>query len=143
MPPLAERRVTSSCWRSITSTARQAAWSLPRRFSKEAVDRLLTYGWPGNAREVERVVAFACIHGLGEERITLAHLPGPIVRATQEPVDRATRAELAEWALAKGGERVRAAALLGVHRNTLDNYRRIAGPDVTRRIPPWNAQTVE
>lgn len=126
IPPLAERRVDIIVLAQHFLELRQARGveGIPRRFSKEAVERLLTYRWPGNAREVERVVAFACIHGLGEECITLGDLPDPIVRAAEEAVDRATRADLAGWALEHGGNRARAAGLLGIHPNTLDNHKR-------------------
>ena len=97
------------------------------QFDPEATERLLTYQWPGNVREVERVVAYADVHADGADRVGLEHLPPPIRQAPVEQVDAAMRAEVAQWMLEWQGSRRKAAALLGVHPHTLDYRLRKVG----------------
>jgi DNA-binding NtrC family response regulator len=125
LPPLTSRKVDIL----VLADHFRRRWASQRNnpvaewFDPLATERLLTYRWPGNAREVERVVAYACVNGVDSGRLGLAHLPPVIQQAPEEPVDACTRAEVAEWALEREGQRRRAAALLGIHPNTLD-YRR-------------------
>jgi DNA-binding NtrC family response regulator len=47
----------------------------PQEFSKDAVDLLSRYPWPGNVREMENIVEQAFIWSKGSDTITSEHLP--------------------------------------------------------------------
>ena len=108
----------------------------------DAMDRLMAHAWPGNVRELINSLQFASVRCTGDT-VLLAHLPpevrqaageAPVVRASpgataagdDEPLlrrscklDRAT----VEAALRRaGGNKVRAARLLGVGRATLYRF---------------------
>ena len=99
--------------------------------SEDVLQCLMEYDYPGNVRELENIVEHACVLCRGRV-IELAHLP-PEVRGTfQEthaegserteglPVLKASEIQLIREALAKhGGNRVRAAQELGLHKTTL------------------------
>jgi len=107
-----------------------------RRISDEALSLLVSYGWPGNVRELISALQFASVGCAGDE-ILPQHLPLEIRKASGPPrrmvaigVRPGRRRKLAraavEAALAEaGGNRARAARILGVGRATL--YRFLAG----------------
>ena len=98
---------------------------------RQAADRLLAHAWPGNLRELSRVVhaAVALTTGdvIGVEHLLLAGDPPPAAapsrRAAQEP-DRSLREavhrHIRSVIEAVGGNKRRAARELGVSRATLD-----------------------
>ena len=47
----------------------------PQEFSKDAVDLLSRYPWPGNVREMENIIEQAFIWSKGSDTITPEHLP--------------------------------------------------------------------
>jgi transcriptional regulator with PAS, ATPase and Fis domain len=108
----------------------------PRRIEKDAMDRLVAYPWPGNARELRNVLERASLEA-GRGPIKEEHLPDEIKR-TKDPLDlredlRTLEQELLEAekrairkALARcGGNKTLAAKLLGIHRTVLyDKLRR-------------------
>lgn len=47
----------------------------PQEFSKDAVDLLSRYPWPGNVREMENIIEQAFIWSKGSDTITSEHLP--------------------------------------------------------------------
>ena len=47
----------------------------PQEFSKDAVDLLSRYSWPGNVREMENIIEQAFIWSKGSDIITPEHLP--------------------------------------------------------------------
>jgi len=132
IPPLIERKVDILVLANHFLELRLADRpnQVGLQFDPDATERLLTYRWPGNVREVERVVAYAEVHAEGADRIGMEHLPSPIREASVEWVDAATRAEVAQWMLEWQGSRRKAAALLGIHPHTLD-YRLRKGGDRT------------
>ncbi len=109
----------------------------PRRFDREALDALARYPWPGNLRELRNAVYRAAVMAEGDP-IGLADLPAEIREAASKgagplpaaaPVLSLAEAErrAIEAALAAaGGNKTRAAALLGISRDTL--YRRLGEP---------------
>ena len=81
-----------------------------KRLSQEATDRLLSYHWPGNIRELESTMSRAALsapgprHPLGGHRVpALAARPGPD-RAFGQAADAARRRAHAHRARARGGE---------------------------------------
>jgi len=105
--------------------AREAAAAGGRRvfLSDEVVSALMAHHWPGNVRELQNALQFAFIKSKGNV-IEVQHLP-PGMRAAR-PAEVATRRAaqtLTDEAIAdalrlSGGNRTRAAELLGVSRAT-------------------------
>lgn len=103
----------------------------PTVVEPEALARLVTYRWPGNARQLCGVVEWSWIQAAAAvaDRIGIEHLPPYVVAddAGRIAIDLEGRRELSRWAFERArGSRNRAAALLGVHPNTIDNHRRAA-----------------
>ena len=95
----------------------------------EARAALLSWSWPGNVRELLHAVEAAkAIAGPGE-RVERGHLPHPLRAVTATPaegkgwyretVDEAKRKVIREALAKSGGNRTRAAALLGLSRQSL------------------------
>jgi len=102
-----------------------------RGLHPEALDALLAYAWPGNIRELENTLERAVIFCLGEQ-ITLRELPVPVRKAaesTEKPFALRPGHSLKEMekdliyaTLAQTeGNRTRAAEILGISRQTLQN----------------------
>lgn len=100
--------------------------SRPVRWSPEAVQALLRLPWPGNVRQLANVVR-SLVAGPGVVEIGLADLPVELrSAATGRRLSRIEQIELdaIQSALEEaGGNRLRAAELLGLSRSTL--YRRL------------------
>jgi DNA-binding NtrC family response regulator len=99
----------------------------PPRLSPEARRMLGEYGWPHNARELRLVAErLALLHAGGE--VPALHLPPPLQeggatpapRTLAERVQRLEREAVEEALREAGGKKIRAAALLGISRPTLD-----------------------
>jgi two-component system nitrogen regulation response regulator GlnG len=120
----------------------------PPEVSPEVMDLLLSYAWPGNVRELENVIARATVFARGAA-ILPEHLPealrggGTKGRAPGQPLEKPLRGLLAALGTARdgslyehvltqvekplleavlarcGGNQLRAAAILGINRNTL------------------------
>ena len=128
IPPLRERRtdVPILAEHFLRRLAPQEGKSVDA-FAPAAVDRLLEYDWPGNVRELENAVAFALIKCRGG-RIGPEHLPPEIAghrtRSGRTRVDALSRSAIEAALQQTGGNRLRAARVLGVGRATL--YRKMA-----------------
>jgi DNA-binding NtrC family response regulator len=111
-----------------------AAQGRPLRFSPEALKVLQSYDWPGNVRELENAIERAAILARGEvigpdelpvrlvkpEAIPLVS-ERPLANPTLEVVERA----YIMWVLqAEGGNKARAAEVLGIDPSTL--YRKLS-----------------
>ncbi|MGD8277097.1 MAG: sigma-54 dependent transcriptional regulator [Gemmatimonadota bacterium] len=105
----------------------------PRRLSETGLATLQSYDWPGNVRELENALERAAILSTTDE-ITADALPRPIREPAARPLvaDRAPpnpTLELVErayilWVLeAEGGNKARAAEVLGIDPSTL--YRKL------------------
>ncbi|APG27140.1 transcriptional regulator [Syntrophotalea acetylenivorans] len=108
-----------------------------RGLHPEALDALLAYAWPGNIRELENTMERAVILCLGEQ-IALRELPvlirevagsterpfalrpGHTLKEMEKDLIRATLAQT-------NGNRSRAAEILGISRQTLQNKLRVYG----------------
>ncbi len=55
----------------------------PQEFSKDAVDLLTRYPWPGNVREMENIIEQAFIWSKGSDTITPEHLPAILKNDTR------------------------------------------------------------
>ncbi|MFM8414462.1 MAG: sigma 54-interacting transcriptional regulator [Planctomycetota bacterium] len=105
-----------------------------RGFTPEALEALRTYHWPGNIRELRNVVERAVVLAQGEwidaQDMPLSKLaspgdtgkaqaarPGAFVPTTIEEMERIHVMKTLE---AVGGNKTKAAAILGIERSTLD-----------------------
>ena len=121
LPPLRERP------RDLRALLERAVGSAP--LAPDARAALLSWGWPGNVRELLSAVESAkALAGEGE-RIERRHLP-PALRAAsaapvdggcryREAVDAAKRRVILQTLAEAAGNRTRAAALLGLSRQSL------------------------
>jgi len=109
----------------------------PGEISSEALERLLSYPWPGNIREMRNVLERALIVSHGAERLGPEHLPAEVGRRAAPAADHqpATLAEVERRHIERtlrrhGGNRTRAAEELGISRATLINKIKVYGLDV-------------
>lgn len=146
LPPLRERRedIPPLVEHFAKKFARELGRGVPD-VAPEALERLAAYTWPGNVRELENVVYEAMVMAEGD-RVTEEALPdrfraraggagpggaedtppgagmGAKLRDAVQDVSRRRERELILEALRQaGGNRTRAAAILGVSRKTLFN----------------------
>ncbi len=99
-------------------------------FAPEAMERLMAFQWPGNVRELENCVQHAIALGTGP-LLPVGDLPATILRRTAVREDREsanTLQDLERRAIigaleTTGGDRVRAARLLGIGKTTI--YRKL------------------
>ena len=142
IPPLRARR------EDIEALARHFLDRLARRaprlvdgIAPAALDALTAYRWPGNVRELRNVIERAVMLGAGEV-IEVDDLPpeirgsypAPAPAAGEQvalplPVDELERRNLLAALAATGGNKTRAARLLGIDRVTLYNRLRKHGAD--------------
>jgi DNA-binding NtrC family response regulator len=135
LPPLRERRddipLLAENFLTRFTEQRQAP---AKRLSEEALQALLEYDWPGNVRELENALerAVAMVQGETIPRDALPlrvieRQPTPLVSGeapVNPPLEIIERAYI-EWVLrAEGGNKTRAAEVLGIDPSTL--YRKLA-----------------
>jgi DNA-binding NtrC family response regulator len=129
LPPLRERRedIPLLVQRFLSRSER------PIKIQQDALDRIIAHDWPGNVRELENVIARALLIAPGgvitAECIEFPrrHSPPATGWLAQIPyregfkhVIRMVEAELLKSALAEaGGNKLKAAALLGIQRRLL------------------------
>ena len=78
LPPCAIGPTTSRSWRSRSwSASGPSTDGTVETIDPEAYRRLLSYGWPGNIRELEHAIERAVLVARGRE-ISLADLPEPL-----------------------------------------------------------------
>ena len=134
LPPLRERRddieifVTAFLERIAKEQGGTAKHLVP-----EAMDAVLAYDWPGNVRELENALERAGVLTKGDT-IPLSAMPAKVTERRSEPLvaervlanptlDTIERAYIA-WVLqAEGGNKSRAAEVLGIDPSTL--YRKL------------------
>ena len=129
IPPLRERREDIILLaESFLAEAAAKRGEDPKKLSREASELLQCYAWPGNVRELENAVERAVI--LSNGTITPASLPdrireraaAPLVSskpAANPPLEAIERAYIM-WVLGtEGGNKVRAAEMLGIDPSTL------------------------
>jgi DNA-binding NtrC family response regulator len=97
----------------------------PKSLTPEALSDLEAYDWPGNVRELENLVERLCTV-VPDRRIRREDLPPPIIGAPKGfPADLKGAVSAFEQRhidsvlRTTGGNRSRAAEILGIHRNTL------------------------
>jgi transcriptional regulator with PAS, ATPase and Fis domain len=101
----------------------------PESITADGLERMLSYSWPGNVREIRNVLERALILAQGKSEISVEHLPGEF-RARSGPGDRRhtpltlddlERQHIERTLRHHSGNRTRAAVELGISRATLIN----------------------
>jgi two-component system response regulator HydG len=135
LPPLRERRDDLLLLlEAFLQSMAQEAGTEPKALSSEALDAVMVYEWPGNVRELENALEHAVVLSRGN-LIEAAALPERITRRRKEPLvtERSYRNPTLEvierayimWVLqAEGGNKTRAAEVLGIDPSTL--YRKLS-----------------
>jgi two-component system nitrogen regulation response regulator GlnG len=162
IPPLRERGedVAALAQHFVARYAEELGTG-PRVLSPDALERLLAHPWPGNVRELENAIKRALVLSTGEvlapdafaflappaaapgeggpglEGLVAREVDGALAageRDLYEAVLRRIERPLLERVLAHtGGNQLRAAALLGINRNTLRKKLTELGIDVPAR----------
>jgi len=135
LPPLRERRDDLLLLiESFLQNLGNEAGTEPKALSSEALDAVMVYEWPGNVRELENALEHATVLSRGN-LIEAASLPERITKRRKEPLvaERSYRNPTLEvierayimWVLqAEGGNKTRAAEVLGIDPSTL--YRKLS-----------------
>ena len=106
--------------------------------SPAALEAALSYGWPGNIRELQNALQFAAVKCRGD-LIEVTHLPPHVVAGLRERAtavgstmrkpgsgegrtSRLSASAVAEALRRSGGNKARAARILGVGRATLYRF---------------------
>jgi two-component system response regulator AtoC len=133
LPPLRERRqdLPLLAQHFVDKHARSSGRPV-RHLADEALALLAEHDWPGNVRELEHVIERAVV--LASTEVLLAdHLPAEIRHPVEPPLrlprNRITLEEVKRWYVTQvlqdtGGNKQKAAELLGIDRRTL--YRILA-----------------
>ncbi len=130
IPPLRERRedIPPLVARFAAEFASRHDVALPQ-IRPEAMERLCSYSWPGNIRELQNAVEYAVVLADGDG-VGIKQLPAelhvcPVLRASLDQTSEGVNLEVRERqaileALVKtGGNKKRAAEALGIQRPTL------------------------
>jgi two-component system response regulator HydG len=135
LPPLRERRDDLLLLlEGFLQTLAVEGGGEPKALSQDALDAVMVYEWPGNVRELENALEHAAVLCRGA-LIEPQHLPERITKRRKEPLvaERSYRNPTLEvierayimWVLqAEGGNKTRAAEVLGIDPSTL--YRKLA-----------------
>ena len=135
LPPLRERRddllllIEALLQNMATETGTE-----PKALASEALDAVMVYEWPGNVRELDNALEHALVLTRGN-LIDASSLPERITKRRKEPLvaERSYRNPTLEvierayimWVLqAEGGNKTRAAEVLGIDPSTL--YRKLS-----------------
>jgi transcriptional regulator with PAS, ATPase and Fis domain len=99
---------------------------VPLRISKEALSLLMDYSWPGNVRELQNAIQFALVKSSGR-LLTKDDLPMEIRASRREtlrrgPSRKLNRVTVRRALMQTGGNKSKAARLLGVGRATLYRF---------------------
>jgi sigma-54 dependent transcriptional regulator, acetoin dehydrogenase operon transcriptional activator AcoR len=127
MPPLRERRndIPLLVDHFLHRIVKNGAQDNPD-ISDEAVSLLMDYHWPGNVRELENAIQFAIVKCRGRKILPKdlpVELQRPDVPGTSRGPSRKLDLEVVTSALVKsGGNKAKAARLLGVGRATLYRF---------------------
>jgi DNA-binding NtrC family response regulator len=135
LPPLRERRDDLLLLlEAFLQAMAQESGSEAKALSSDALDAVMVYEWPGNVRELENALEHAVVLSRGN-LIEGGSLPERITKRRKEPLvaERSYRNPTLEvierayimWVLqAEGGNKTRAAEVLGIDPSTL--YRKLS-----------------
>jgi len=117
--------------RHLMSILNQEVGSYPTDISDEAMEMLKRYQWPGNVRELKNVLERGLIMARGGQ-LKPEHLPGRITRlemlnegfirpggSLRDTLTDVERQIIVDTLRSVGGNRIKAAKILGIHRSSL------------------------
>jgi two-component system response regulator HydG len=153
LPPLRERAkdVLELAAHFVESMAKRTSRTEPLTLSVAAAEKLLAYEWPGNVRElencIERAVAMARFHEITPEDLPeriRAYRNNRVVISAETmneivTVDELERRYIGQVLKLVGGNKSKAAQMLGLDRRTL--YRKLDRYDVTNTSPTAGTPT--
>ncbi|MGH9519195.1 MAG: sigma 54-interacting transcriptional regulator, partial [Terriglobales bacterium] len=133
LPPLRERIMDIPMLVEHFLERYTAPGGATRRFSDEAMARLVSYEWPGNIRELENCVEH-CLAMAAGTQLEAGDLPSPFQQAARMPPRPATEAGIRAMAEVERdailaalsqvkGDKLLAAKLLGIGKTTI--YRKL------------------
>jgi DNA-binding NtrC family response regulator len=129
MPPLRDRKSDIPALVRYFLERHQGEEGTRTEVSEEAMARLMTYNWPGNVRELENCIQRALVLGAGPV-IQTRDLPsnvlyqvGPPAGPEVSPLEELERKAILQALRTTGGDRLRAAELLGIGKTTI--YRKL------------------
>jgi len=118
-------------------------------FSQDFMSRLMQYDWPGNVRELENSIQRAVALSLGP-RLDVKDLPSTLVYRTESRsavrdtarLQELERKAIAEALEATGGDRARAARILGIGKTTIYRKLKEYGFEEEASRPPSSQQVL-
>jgi sigma-54 dependent transcriptional regulator, acetoin dehydrogenase operon transcriptional activator AcoR len=126
IPALRERKndIPLLCSHFLDQAAEQRQKAV--RLFEDALSLMMDYGWPGNVRELQNAIHFGLVKSRGRN-IEAEHLPLEIRQMTCTSLKRGPECRLTADSVASamqeaGGNRSKAAKLLGVGRATLYRF---------------------
>ena len=130
MPPLRERKSDIPVLIHYFIERHDGGENRISDISYEAMTRLMSYNWPGNVRELENCIQRALVLGAGSV-IQVKDLPSnvlyPVGAPTEgpeiSPLQELERRAIVQALEVTGGDRLRAAKLLGIGKTTI--YRKL------------------
>ncbi|MGE5326066.1 MAG: sigma-54-dependent transcriptional regulator [Deltaproteobacteria bacterium] len=130
MPPLRERKSDIPTLAHYFIEKYQGEDNRVTEIAYEAMSRLMNYNWPGNVRELENCIQRALVLGTGAV-IHARDLPsnvlyqvGPAPESSEvSPLGELERRAILQALRSTGGDRLRAAKLLGIGKTTI--YRKL------------------
>jgi len=139
LPPLRERKndIPLLTDHFLDRFTRENSGITPRSVSREAMSLLMDHRWPGNVRQLQNVLQYAIVKSVGKV-IRPPHLPPELRSEEEKRPKKGPSRKLDERSVRRalektGGNKVRAAKLLGVGRATLYRFL-VDHPDVTPEI---------
>ncbi|MGB2131446.1 MAG: sigma-54 interaction domain-containing protein, partial [Marinobacterium sp.] len=124
MPPLRERLSDIPLLLDhFSSLLADELGLLPMPFSPQDLDSMQAYVWPGNVRELKNLVERCLLLGMSPAELLTASAPSDDRRAGYPlnwPLKQVERVHIEQVLKQHGGNKTRAAEILGITRKTLD-----------------------
>ena len=144
LPPLRQRRSDIPLLANTFLRRLELRMGKPvRGLTRDAMNRFMEYGWPGNVREMKSALEYA-VTVTDKETIDIDHLPPqmlssvvrsvPVLHVAAAGKGDDQREALVEALRATGGNQSQAARLLGINRVTVWNRMRKYGINLQREI---------
>jgi two-component system response regulator HydG len=134
VPPLRDRRedIPALAAHFLAQARKRAPGSPVRSIGRDALQALASRAWPGNVRELASAIERAVVFGVDEmlDANQLSAPPAAVVSAWPFPAESPWTLQhlsrtYAEWVLAQnGGDKQRAAEVMGINLSTLYRWRR-------------------
>jgi len=146
LPPLRERSTDIPLLASHYLKLFNAKYGKRTRLAAETVEAMKAYSWPGNVRELknllERAITFNDTGTIQPSEIEFGEpeeldddddsSPSPVISGTTNSLDQMEREHILKVLKETGGNKKKAAEILGIERRTLYNKAKRLGIDFSR-----------